>query len=102
MEGLVTTYDETEDYRVQFQEAGDFIFVHVDFYNWSPSIYKEMVSKSPEMFDAIRDKGYALAFTYSDDKKFIKLWNKIKTCAEIKPFYKEEKEYYLGAWDLED
>lgn len=102
MEGIVTVYDETEDYKAMFQEEGGYLFVHMEFYNWTPSVYKEIVEKADGMFEAIKERGHTLAFTYSKEKKFKKLWNKIKPLEEQTTFENEGVVYYFGAWDLED
>ena len=101
-EGLVTIHDETDNYRVIFQEADGYLFFHLKFYNWGPSVYKELIKNSEKMFKEIKSKGYDIAFTYTDKPFIIKLAGKIKNIDAIDTFIDEGVEYTVVAWDLED
>lgn len=102
MEGQITVYTETENGKALFQEIDGYIFVHLEFYNWSPTVYKEILEESKGMFEMVKEKGYDMAFTYSSEKRFMKLWRKVRPVYEETTFEVEDQTFYMAAWDLED
>ena len=47
------------------------VLLHLDIFNWKPSVLKEMRELFPDVKEALRLEGYAIAYTSTDNPKFV-------------------------------
>lgn len=61
----------TEDFSFKINIFSDVLLCHLDVYNWSPSVYKEMLEKYIEIRTALKQKLYCIVD--EDNVKALKL-----------------------------
>lgn len=85
----------TDDYSVQAAESEGFVFVHLDLYNWAPSVVKSLKAELEKAKLVVGGAGHDLMYLHTPDKKIIKLW---EMCSPLYDLV-EIDENYIGAWE---
>lgn len=62
----------TPSYRISYELKGDYLFLHSRIFNWSPGIYKELLSVMDSINMCARKDGYDYIYTlvHEDTIKF--------------------------------
>lgn len=94
------TYYKDEDVRIQFQNLGGYIFMHLDVYNWSPSVLKKLRKGFSELRVKFQEEKVDLVFATGDNQHSIKLWGLVHPLYEVHEV-PESPGYFVGSWDME-
>jgi len=101
MEQRWYTYKKTPEYQLKVQEAGGFIFLHMEVEVWNKGVLSELRELSPEVLTHFRELGHDVIFTTSIHKKSLKFWRLIR------PWYTLQElgsggQGWIGAWLTEE
>jgi len=94
-------YFEDEDMKVEVQEEGGYIFLHMSAEKWNKKILRTIREVVDRLVEDLKSEGHEWAFATSEDEKSVKFWNIVKPCYTIKKFGPNE-EYWIGAWNFEE
>lgn len=92
-------YKETNDYCVRIQEADGWILVHLDVYNWSPSMLKHLRQLFDKGLKEFADKGHELVFSSTLSEQTVKFCKLVKPVYEIREIDYYGTKYWVVAWE---
>lgn len=95
------TYFDDGNVKVDVEEQGGFIFIHMSVKEWNKDTYKLIKSGANSLFDKLKDEGHEWAFATSNQKQSTKFWNMVRPCYTINKFGPND-EYWIGAWNFEE
>jgi len=99
MSNIVTTAWEDENLLCRFEDEAGVRCIHVEVKNFSPRLVKEW----REVFNQLKDKcvedGYTKLYSYTQNKKFIKLIS--KDFESVGVVESENKIYEVVKWELQ-
>lgn len=99
MEERTYIYKETENYKAMIQEAGGYVFFHLDVFTWSSSVFKELKQLFFKVRDEFADKGHELIFSTMSSEKTIKLCKMMSPLYAIEEIDHYDSRYWVVAWE---
>lgn len=87
------TYKETDDFRIWLEDINEQLVVHVEIYNSTKSVIKQIKEGWAELLIDSYFDGYEDIFTYTTDNRIIKLIGGAEKVGEY-------EDYEVWKWDL--
>lgn len=85
-----------EEYLVEVQPFGDEVHLHINVFEWKPSVLKQLYLVFAELKAVLTEKGFSSMKTISPNPKFAKLFGG-KTTEEL---FIDGVYYEVIVWDL--
>lgn len=92
-------YAQTDDYYITVQEADGWIILHLDVYNWSPSMLKHLRALFEKMLKEFADLGHELVFSSTLHEKTVKFCKLLRPVYEVKEGNYYDDKYWVVAWE---
>jgi len=98
MSRVLTVAWEDENIFCQFEDNEGFRFLHVEVNNFSKSLIREWRDTALEVKQKCIDDGYSSLYTYTQNKKFVKILS--KEFKEIGIFLLDDEIYEVMKWEF--
>ena len=79
-------YHECEQYIIEWQHLNEHLFIHVQLFEFSKSILKEMKEHFEKIKEEAKAQGYPFLFSFTRDERVIRLAGPWKVSGEYEGF----------------
>lgn len=86
-------------YDLEIVQEGGYIFLHIYFNYWGPSVVKELRKDVTFIKNTYAKQGHDVVFALTEDEKIVKFWGMIEKCYEIKQLRDGS---WIGSWLTEE
>lgn len=95
----IYVYKKTEDYKVDIEEAGGFVFIHIYLDKLTPSIVKELKKVFDEGCEFYSSKGHEIISATTKSDLILRLCKIMRTPYCVKPIKHFGEDWYVVVWE---